>query len=240
MLKIIIVEDEKTAKESLEGYIRLYAENKGVQYDLTWYDNPVNFLTEYKSDADIVFLDVKMPDMDGLRCARDLRKMDTKVMLIFVTNMAQYAVKGYEVEAADFIVKPVSYYDFAMKMDRVLKKISLNNEAQISFKSNGVLKRVTLKDVYYIEVEGHNLVFHTVDGPVETRSTLKNFEETLLENNFFRCSNCCMVNLRYVSAVEGYTVTLAMGGGDSVPITISRLRKKEFIHALNIYFKGYF
>lgn len=83
-------------------------------------DNAGVFIEQYRPDYDLIFLDIQMPGLNGMEAATALRKKDSSVLLVFVTNMAQYAVRGYDVNAAGFILKPVSYYDFLMRMRKCI------------------------------------------------------------------------------------------------------------------------
>ena len=237
MLNIAIVEDERDAAELLKAYLERYSREKGVPCRSVWFDNPINFLSKYNASFDLVLLDIELPDMNGMDAARKMREMDGSIALIFVTNMAQYAISGYEVDADDFVVKPVSYYDFVLKLDRVLKKITVKEEAKITVNNDGAVKYIAVKNVRYVEVIKHKLLYHTLDGNFEVRGTLKKAEPLLLENNFRKCNNYCLVNLLYVSGLKGYALTVSYGHGSNKAdeIMVSHPRKKDFVKALNLY-----
>ena len=113
MFTVAVVEDDETAVAKLRACLDQYvATHAGVQFDVTVFNEPTSFLDPYKTVWDIVFMDIEMPNMDGMEAAHRLRAVDSEVILIFVTNMAQFAAKGYEVDALDYIVKPFAYPDF--------------------------------------------------------------------------------------------------------------------------------
>ena len=124
MFNIAIVDDEPEAIKILENYLARFSKENGCEFHYASYKNPVAFLENSKQAYDLVFLDIEMPDMSGMDAARKFREYNVSSALIFVTNMAQYAIEGYSVNADDFIVKPISYYDFAMKLARVLNKLN--------------------------------------------------------------------------------------------------------------------
>ena len=95
MKSIAIVEDEKNAADELIENLGIFFQNVGVQADIRWFSDPVTFLDRYKAEFDIVFLDIEMPHINGMEVAQRLRKIDAGVMIIFVSNMAQYALSGY-------------------------------------------------------------------------------------------------------------------------------------------------
>ena len=123
MYKIAIVEDSKDAAAQLEAALRQYAAEYKLPFDISIFYNAVPFLERYTAEWDIVFMDILMPLMNGLDASRILREKDGQVMLIFVTSMQQYAIHGYEVEAADFIVKPIRYPEFKLKFTRSFQRL---------------------------------------------------------------------------------------------------------------------
>ena len=153
----------------------------------------------------------------------------TGYTLIFVTNMSQYAVEGYQVDAWDYIVKPVLYYDFALKLERAIDRIKSRRGSGVRIQVDDAIKIVSTRDLLYVEVAGHSLVYHTTEGIYRSTGSLKAVEKTL-PPEFVKCNNCYLVNLRYVTGLKSYTVTV---GGDE--LQISHPKRKEFIRKLNNY-----
>lgn len=240
MLRVAIVEDESKAKDIISAHMERYSKEKNIPYHLVWYSSGLEFLAAYNKNFDVILLDIMLPDINGMETAHKLRKMDNSVALVFVTNMAQFAIKGYEVDAADFMVKPVSYYDFAMKFEHVLKHIDFDDEIKLCLNNKGELKYLAAKDIRYVEVSRHNLIYHIGGGIHETRGTLKKVEEQLrLSDGFVRCNNYCLVNLRYVTGISGYELSLSTGiaSNNKETLMISHPRKKSFVTALNEYLR---
>ena len=131
MINIAIVDDEEKERRLLTSYIERHFSNDKRRYNITLFDRAETFLYNYKSNFDVIFMDIELPGMNGMETSKKLRELDSVVTLIFVTNMAQFAVKGYEVQAMDFVVKPVSYYDFSLKMKRAECAISSREGADI-------------------------------------------------------------------------------------------------------------
>jgi len=237
MLRIAIVDDEKLIADQFKEFLDRYAEQKPITYTIEWYSNPVVFLTEYTNRFDIIFLDIDLPSMNGMECARKLREVDSFVSLVFVTNMKQYALDGYEVEANHFIVKPVSYYDFAMKFERLLKKIRSHDEVKVFVHNNDMIKCLNLVNICYVDVYKHKLTYHTPEGDYACRGSINKIEELFLQNHFAKCNNYCLVNLRYVKGLEGYNVYVSCERDSEkyCEIAISRPRKKEFVRLLSKY-----
>lgn len=137
MINIAIVEDEKAASDLIVGYLTDFGKKTGEEFNVTVFRDAVAFLDNYKPVFDLVFMDILMPNMDGMRAAHKLREVDNFVLLIFITNMGDYAVKGYDVGAIAFIKKPVAYYDFELKMKRAIFTIRSRDEKAIMVSSSG-------------------------------------------------------------------------------------------------------
>lgn len=237
MYNIAVIDDEAEAVKTLENFIDRYCGRRGLEYTVGRFNDPIKFLASFKPVYDIIFLDIDMPDMNGMDVARNLRKMDGEVALVFVTNMAQYAIRGYEVDADDFVVKPVKYGNLEIKLDRIIKKHDKKEEPHVTVYDDGVVKYVPVGDVRYVEVIKHSIIYHMTDGDYEKRGALKNEERLFAENGFAQCNKSCLVNLRYVLGINGYSLHVAKHKSSSEyeELTISHPRKKEFVHVLNKY-----
>ncbi len=230
-MKIYIVEDDAHAEETLEKMILRVLKEIGTTAEIRYYTNGIVFLQEYAGDGDVVFLDCEMPMMNGMEVARRLRDKDGHVMIIFVTNLVQYAVEGYEVGAFDYILKPLSYPAFSRKFRRALQKIESGKDAFISFRSGRSVVKAVVTDVYYVEVNGHNVTVHTAGGDIPSRSPLSELEPSLAEFGIVRCASCFMVNLLHVKQVKADKVFLT----DGTEIALTRSYKKEFMQKLAAY-----
>ena len=131
-VNIAIIEDQPEEVKRLKTYFARYTTQHEVTFSISCFDNAETFLACYRPVYDIVLMDIMLPGSNGMDAAVKLRQIDKMVTLIFVTNMAQFAVKGYEVDAFDFVVKPVTYPHFTMKLQRALNKLSNQQDKQIS------------------------------------------------------------------------------------------------------------
>ena len=228
MVKIAIVEDDAKAAQLLASYLTRFSGEQGAAFEVAQYRDAVSFLEGYRSAFDVVFMDIELPHMNGMDAARRLRELDRQIVLVFVTNMAQYAVKGYEVDALDFIVKPVAYPDFVFKMKRVLSALKVNEEREITISlAKRGLCRVSSSKLLYVEVSGHKLRYHLADETLEAGGTLSKAEDELRAWGFLRCNSCYLVNPRHVEWVRGYAVKV---GDDE--LQISHPKRKEFMKGL--------
>lgn len=233
MRNIAIVEDEEDAAKKLEGFLSRFGREHGEQFNVVHYGDGLAFLSEQDSRFDIVFMDIELPDLDGMETARRLRKKNAEVMIIFVTNMAQYAIKGYEVRAFDFIVKPVLYGNFAVKLSDAMD-VLCSREGKYIWVSNMDGKiRLHSSAIRYVEVVQHMLIYHTTDGDIKASGSLSSLEEELAGESFAFCNRCYFVNLRYVTAVHKFDVCLGQE-----KLQISRLKRTSFVKALNDFIGG--
>lgn len=232
MYQVAIIEDETKAVENLRLALTRYGKETGETFQLHIFRDAELFLTNYKPKYDMVFMDIVLPGMNGLDAARKLRKFDEEVCLVFITSMAQFAIKGYEVNALDYFVKPFKYYDLKMRLDRMRKIIGKRGQT-LPIPVAGGTKNVTSDDIYYIEVKGHNLIYHTKDGVVTSRGgPMKDLEEKLKTVGFSRCGVGYLVNLRYCKQIRGDEVLVKEDW-----LKISRAKKKEFVDAMSAFFK---
>ena len=137
MLKIAVVEDQTEVRESLCQFIRQYAGEQGLQAAVDPFADGVVIAEGYQLGYDIIFLDVEMPRLGGFGAAERIRAVDPDVVLVFVTNMAQYAIKGYEVDALDYVLKPVSYGAFCTKLSRAIQRVQRRKGGQVALQLSG-------------------------------------------------------------------------------------------------------
>lgn len=230
MIKIAIVEDESMYANQLKEYLEQYEKENGEVFDITMYSDGDDIVHKYKAQFDIILMDVEMKFMDGMSAAKEIRKVDTEVVIIFITNMAQYAIRGYAVDALDYVLKPVSYFAFSQRLARAIGRMKKREQKVISVNIKGGTVRLDVANIYYIESQGHNLIFHTASGEYESFGTMKDVEDKLGTMNFFRGNKGYLINLAHVDGVqEGCAVVR----GES--LVLSRSRKKEFMEALTRY-----
>lgn len=230
---IAIVEDEVEEAEILRSYFSRYTEEYGTTFTVTHFLSAEEFLNRYRPVYDLVLMDIRLPKTSGMDAAAQLRRVDQSVPLIFVTSMAQFAVKGYEVDAFDFVVKPVSYANFALKIHRLLGRLTARRTGEVLINQSDHMIRLSASQIIYIEISGHRMVYHTTGGEVSAYGNLKEVEAALDPVMFTRCNSCYLVNLNYVQAIQGHTVLV---GGEA--LQISRPRRRAFIQALNDYLGG--
>lgn len=168
-----IIEDNEADRKQLEDLLQRYREETGFMIQVHAFQTGAQFLDEYHGKYDLLFMDIEMPGIDGMQTARELRRLDQTVGLIFTTNMAQYALQGYEVDAIDFVVKPVSYFTLKQKMDKARRILSARQEESLLVKTENGIVRLAVSEITYVEKEKNYLLYHTGTGEIRERGTIK-------------------------------------------------------------------
>lgn len=234
--KIAVLEDDQRDYERLRKYLDRYAQEKQLSFEITAFRDGFQFLDSYRQSYDLILMDVEMPGLDGMKTARRLREKDSRVPLIFITRMAQYAVNGYEVSALDYIVKPVSYGTLMTKLDHAFIFIERMMEStQFILLNLGAdsFRRIAVKDIYYIVKDKNYLLFVTRDGEFRVRGTMKEEEERLAGSTIVKCASGCLVNLRYIEQKVKNAIYI-----HGVQFAISRQCQQEFSEKCMKFMRG--
>ncbi|MEK5040336.1 LytR/AlgR family response regulator transcription factor [Sporosarcina sp. FSL K6-3457] len=230
MIRIAIVEDEVNYKEQLIEFLRRFEQERDESIEITTYSDGDEIVESYKAQFDIILMDVQMRFMDGVSAAEEIRKVDSDVVIIFITNMAQYAIKGYAVDALDYILKPISYFAFSERLNRAIDRMKKREEHFITITVKSGVNRLKVSDIYYIESNGHKLTFYTRKEELTATGTMKEFEKQLASYHFFRGHRCYLINLEHV---EGMNDSFAVVNGKE--LDVSRPKRKAFMEALSNY-----
>lgn len=227
MIRIAVVEDEKSYIDQLTGYLKKYEEETGENFRITVFHDGDGITEKYRPDFDIILLDIQMRFVDGLTAAAEIRRVDSEVIIMFITSMKQYAVRGYEVDALDYILKPVSYFAFSQKLKRAIERLQRRNGTWLTLQMKNGMLRLLDSEIYYVESDKHGVIYHTRKGLYASAEPMKTVEENLKAVKFYRINNCYLVNLVHVEETQD---KCAIVHGE--PLQISRPRMNGFMKAL--------
>lgn len=233
MIRIAIVEDEAAYADTLREYLDRYAAEHGCRFAVTAYPDGEDIVRNYHADCDIILMDIEMRSMDGMTAAKRIRESDDSVIIMFITNMAQYAIQGYEVDALDYVLKPISYFAFAKRLERAISRLDARRRdgRSIVVTARNGSSRIPVSDILWVESHGHRLTYHTTNGEYEsTVNSMKSVEEQLAGDHFFRCNKCYLVNLAHVRGIEDGD---ALVGDDR--IAVSQSKRGAFVRAMTEY-----
>ncbi|WP_366924518.1 LytTR family DNA-binding domain-containing protein [Metallumcola ferriviriculae] len=249
MHKVLVVDDEKPAREEIVYLLDMLEDFQVVGETSTGAETIRKVLD---LSPDLVFLDIKMPDMDGFTVARELIKLPTPPQIVFVTAYDQYAVKAFEINAVDYLLKPVTKNRLSNTLSRFLQQDSsqmkrlislLNQQApkkqlhRVAVNKNDKVIIIPPEDITFVETEGKSTVVHTEQKKqYHSRYNLSELEYRLKDLSFFRIHRSYLINLEKITEVipwfhNTYQVRIA---GHDQPIPVSRKQIKEFKKILNI------
>lgn len=233
MIKFAICDDEPAMARELAGYLARYLE----EHEVTAY-SVSNFssgraLLEAADGFDVIFLDIQMEEPDGMETARLLRRQGDHSLLVFVTVLMELVFDAFQVEAYDYLTKPLDAARFARTMDRVLQTLEQRTAASIVIQQGSGCEVVPLSDVVYCEVLGRKVYLHKADGTVTGYYDRLEQLERRVDRRFFRCHRSYLVNLDHVRGCQAGQVLLSQG--ERIPV--SRLRERDLTGALLLHMK---
>ncbi|MBO6127498.1 MAG: response regulator transcription factor [Pseudobutyrivibrio sp.] len=231
MYRIAIVEDEEKQVHTLTQFLRQYEKEKLVDFQLDFYSDGDEIVEKYDCNYDLILMDIMMQFMDGMTAAEEIRKKDESVFIIFITNMVNYAIRGYQVGAFDYILKPIQYFQLEKSLTRALDKLDKDDtSSNINIKTNNGAQKIPLNELKMISSYGHYLTFVATRGEYTSYMRVKDLENLLKGKDFYRVNKGTIVNLRYVDGIEDNCCLIGENR-----INISRGRKKEFMETLTYY-----
>lgn len=208
MIHMAVCEDDDLDYQLLDSALRQYIREKGVRLDVTRYTSAEAFFAADIHRYQLLFMDVMLPGTNGYHAVEKLRQDGVEIPVVFVSNMEEYAVKGYDVNALYFMVKPINYYDFAMRFDRILSRIPREEQQVLRLEVKGTKHMLPIREIRYIEIIRHNLIYYTADGQIEVRGSISQLEEELSHSPIVRCHKSYLVNLRHVRTIDKHDVIL--------------------------------
>lgn len=213
--KIAICDDSDADRGYVLNMVHDWASSAGHTAHIDSFSSAESFLFRYAEvcDYDILLLDIEMGAMDGVTMAKELRKSNDTVQIIFITGYSDYISEGYEVAALNYLMKPVKQEKLSSVLDRAVGKLA-KNERVLNFEANSEMVRVPIYQIRYAEVHGNYVTVHARTD-VTVKMTLNEFE-TQLDERFYRVGRSALVNLTQISRVTKAEIRLS--DGTTIPL----------------------
>lgn len=221
-MKIAVCEDIKEEAEWLCETIRQWAVERERLVDVVPFADAASFsFTREDTLYDALFLDIRMPGENGIALAKRLRKQAEEIPIVFVTGEKEYMMEGYEVEAVNYLLKPVTAERVFTCLDRICQKLE-QQEPYVVLNTEEQTVKLVLKEIYTVEVYGHRVVYTTRKGTYEVNSSLKEVQKELADACFVLCHRGILVNLWHVVSIGKSSLLLEderTGFREEVPVS---------------------
>jgi len=232
LINCIIVDDEPVAREILENHLSKIEKVKII-------GSSKNALEAFQvintEKVDLIFLDINMPEISGLSFAKSINK---NIKVIFTTAYREYAVDGFDLQAVDYLLKPISFERLLQALNKYLNEntpVKYNETVQVDdeksdfffVRSDRKMIKISFLEILYIESIGDYLKIHLMNKTIVTRETIANIEVKLPQNDFIRTHRSFIIALK---AIDSFTAEYIEIGKNQIPI--SRSYKKEVLERL--------
>lgn len=233
VIHIAVCDDEAYMSEHIRGMVSGFFRRKNVETEILQFSCGEELL-KYGRQIDILFLDIQMKEMDGMETAKKLRECGFRGFLIFITVLREMVFQSFEVQAYDYLVKPIEEKRFEKVMERLLASLQNASEANLLIQKGYESRMIPLEEIVFGEIIDRKIYLHLASSEVvDYYERLENLEAKL-DSRFFRCHRSYLINLKYLKSYKNGTAYLE--GGKEIPV--SRLRGKEFSSVILQYMKN--
>lgn len=232
MITIAVCDDEKYTAEQIRKLVSGFFRVKNMEASIVCFSSGEELL-KYKKNIDILFLDIQMEGMDGMETAIKLRSRGFKGFLVFITILKEMVFRSFEVQAYDYLVKPVEEKKFEKTMERLLVSMKNVSGEKLLVQKGYERSIISFDDIVYCEIIDRKVYLHLASADVvDFYDRIENLEARL-DSRFFRCHRSYLINLKYLKSYKSGVAYMA--NGKEIPI--SRLRSKEFSAVILQYMK---
>ena len=214
-MRIAICDDEAAVLDNIKALLDVYNKeyDRQIRYDA--FESPLELLTqmEVKGHYDALLLDVLMKEDNGIEVAREIRKTDQDVRIVFLTSASEYAVQSYTVDAFYYALKPVQKQDLFAVLDKLYAKWQQDKAEFILVKCENGINKIHIRDLEYCEVVNRSLILYLQNGTrLKSTVKIKELEEMLRQFGcFIRPHRSYLINLRYVENLSQKSITMKSG-----------------------------
>ena len=219
-ISILVCDDLPEERLNLVRMLRHFEQETGLELRLETAADGSELLAMWKPDRwDMIFLDIFMPQVDGIAAARQLRKKDDTCEIVFATTSRRHGMEGYEIHALDYLTKPFSQMDVDGVMDWFLRQRA-EKRRELTVRTLEGEEAIRAQDILYIESRGHSCVIHARQQELSVRGSIDELAAGL-DASFFRCHKSFLLNFAHVAEIEQRSFRL--DSGETVPISAANL-----------------
>lgn len=230
MLRIAVCDDDAYFRDEIHTLLTDYFTQKKYQYEIDQYESGETLLSAAENKPfDLVFMDIEMPNTDGIATGKKLREKQKNIFLIFVTSHNCYYQQAFRLNAFQYLEKPICTYFFVEEMDRVMAEYSVKHQDYI-VEYKGCQTKVPLSQIVYLESDYWNVIIHTINGDYKKVGKL-NAEESVLQVHFFlRIHQSFLVNMKFIKKFQSEKIVLETGEALSISRKYKDSARKMFIN----------
>ena len=223
-ISILVCDDLPEERLNLIRMLRRYEQGNDLELRLETAADGSELLSMWRPERwDLIFLDIFMPQIDGVEAARRLRRKDDNVEIVFATTSRRHGMDGYEIHALDYLAKPFSQPDVDSVMDWFLQQRA-EKRRELTVRTSAGEEVLRTKNILYIESRGHACVIHATEQQFSVRGSIDELAAAL-DTSFFRCHKSFLLNFAHVSEIEQRAFRL--DSGESVPISAANLSRSK-------------
>lgn len=233
MVCVAVCDDEKYVLDKMKAMITMFFTEKNIEVSVLQFSSGEELLESNRS-IDILFLDIQMKGIDGMKTAMKLRGQDYKGYLIFITVLKEMVFQSFEVQPYDYLVKPIEECKLRKTMERLFSTMNNLREQNLLVQRGNESNIISFHAIVYCEIINRKIYLHLKSGEViDYYDKIENLEKKL-DGRFFRCHRSYLINLSYLKNYKNEMAYLV--NGKAIPV--SRLRSKEFSNVILQYMKG--
>lgn len=215
-MRVAVIDDSKKDLENLANMLLSFKEYRNISMNIICYKNGAEFLHDFHAGKfAVIFLDIYMDGIDGMKVAYRLRERDNDCLLVFVTNSDRHAIEAYWVRAFHYLVKPYTQTEFDRVMEVCCEELNLDSK-YIELKEGRIYRKIMLKDIFYADMHAHYVQVHTPREIIKSRMYFTDISGQLCDSRFLQCYRNIIVNMEQIQTLRGYDFILK--SGERIPI----------------------
>ena len=231
IINIALLEDEIKEQEKTIELLNRFAKENECEFAIDFFDNALDIKKTELGKYHLILLDIILDNQKetGFDVAKYIREQNEKVAIVFITKTVSFAIKGYEVNALDYVLKPLSYEDLSLKLKKYIASLLQEKDILLTFKCVDCLLKVKESEIFYFDIYSHYIDIYTAKGIYKCRGKISDIEK-IVSSSFARISRNCMINLKHLDEVKKDNAYI-----NNTLLKITDNYKKSFLKSFNLY-----